>query len=551
MTDQPENEPAAPVASTTFPQDIQSVEETARQRSKTLDCCTSLLHQQPLETSENSSGSRASPSPDCYTNLLHQPSKRSSLPSSRSPRRRRANPPGLIVRGRVFHVRVRVPRRLEQQVGRTHVTRSLRTGVRSEAVRKARIAIADLEQAFLAMEGASVSEVLVADIPAAKPIGRRQATHSVAMTFGDLFRQFHADPAKVRAPKTQMIYDSLLTIVADVWGQDRALSSIDRAACRELLDVLRWLPSNPAKRFPNLTVVQAARMAKKTGLKTVLSAGSINGYMAKLRSLLTFAVNEGWIDRNPAKGLAVIDPVRRRDKRLPFSPEQLGLIFNAPIYRGCEDDEWNFAVAGPNHPRRGRFWVPLIALYSGMRLNEICQLDVADIRTVDGIHCFIITAGPDLPGNDKRLKTAASERLIPIHPVLLKIGLAAFVEERRAKGCRKLFPELPISNTGYYSDAFSKWFTRFLQKAGASRAKTCFHSFRHCYRDALREARVDHQIALALGGWTSGNGTEASETAASYGRGYRVETLFEAIRAIVYPSLDLTHLWMPVPPRPD
>ena len=34
MTDQPEDDPAAPVASTTFSQDIQSVEETALGRSE-------------------------------------------------------------------------------------------------------------------------------------------------------------------------------------------------------------------------------------------------------------------------------------------------------------------------------------------------------------------------------------------------------------------------------------------------------------------------------------------------------------------------------------
>lgn len=128
--DSPAYRPAAdddtpvPVASTIPPQDIQSVEQTALGRSKTPVCYTSLLHQQPLESSENSSGSTASADRDCYTNLLHQPSKRSSSPSSRSSHRRRTNPPHLIVRGRVFHVRVKVPRKAQATVGRTQVWRS-------------------------------------------------------------------------------------------------------------------------------------------------------------------------------------------------------------------------------------------------------------------------------------------------------------------------------------------------------------------------------------------------------------------------------------------
>jgi integrase len=133
-------------------------------------------------------------------------------------------------------------------------------------------------------------------------------------------------------------------------------------------------------------------MAKKQGLHTTLSPGSINGYMAKLRALMTFALNEGWIDRNPASGLSVIDPVRDRDKRLPFSVNQVQRIFNAPLYRGCENDGAGYARPGPNRPRRHRFWIPLIGLYSGMRLNEICQMDVADIQTIEGITCFQVRA---------------------------------------------------------------------------------------------------------------------------------------------------------------
>ena len=119
--------------------------------------------------------------------------------------------------------------------------------------------------------------------------------------------------------------------------------------------MLRWLPTNPIQRFPKLTTIQAAKMAKAKKLTSTLNAASVNGYMTKLRTLFNFAVNEGWIDRNPARGLRVVDPVRRRDKRLPFSNEQLRSIFNAPLYTGCTDDWHGFAQPGPEHPRRGRF----------------------------------------------------------------------------------------------------------------------------------------------------------------------------------------------------
>ncbi|PPQ34618.1 hypothetical protein CH337_22320 [Rhodoblastus acidophilus] len=122
-----------------------------------------------------------------------------------------------------------------------------------------------------------------------------------------------------------------------------------------------------------------------------MSPTTVNGYLNKLSALLHWAENEGYIVKNPARGLRVIDPVRKKDKRQPFSTEQLTRIFNAPLYRGCVDDDAGYATSGKNHPRRGRFWVPLIGLFSGMRLNEICQLDVADVRLIDSIECFVVT----------------------------------------------------------------------------------------------------------------------------------------------------------------
>lgn len=111
-----------------------------------------------------------------------------------------------------------------------------------------------------------------------------------------------------------------------------------------------------------------------------------------------------------------------------------------------------------------------------MRLNEICQLNVEDVRVVDDVHCFIVTTEVENGIADKKLKTANGERLIPVHP------------------------ELTMAKSGYYSDTFSKFFANFLDKAKAKAPRTSFHSFRHNFRDALREARVDREIALALGG---------------------------------------------------
>lgn len=80
------------------------------------------------------------------------------------------------------------------------------------------------------------------------------------------------------------------------------------------------------------------------------------------------------------RGLRLPDEVAKRDKRHPFSDEQLRAIFNAPLYRGCLDGERGYAKPGLERPRNARFWVPLIALHKQLawcRSNTGKQLDCA------------------------------------------------------------------------------------------------------------------------------------------------------------------------------
>jgi integrase len=89
---------------------------------------------------------------------------------------------------------------------------------------------------------------------------------------------------------------------------------------------------------------------------------------------------------------------------------------------------------------------------------------------------------------------------------------------------------------GYYSDPFQKWFGRFLTKANAKKPKTSFHSFRHTFRDALREADISAERVKALGGWAN------TETQEDYGSDLRPSTLYQEIKKVRYEGLDLSHL---------
>ena len=428
-------------------------------------------------------------------------------------------------------------------VGKQEIWRSLGTDSPTVAKRRVLRVAAEIEHEFeLARSriGLTVDRVVLNGIPDYAPVADEGLPST---TLGDLYDAYMNDPTRDWSPTTRMAYQTTKRIVLSILGTDTPVRSITRPQCRDMIEVLRWQPRNASKLFPKLGPVDIAKRAKAEQRTDLINAANINTYLNKLGGVLNWAVKEEMLDRNPARGLRVPDPTARRDKRKPFSAAQLQAIFYAPLYAGCQDDGHGYARPGPNRPRNARFWIPLVGLFCGLRLNEICQLDVADIRVVDEIACFAITASAETGDSDKRLKTSSSERLIPVHPKILALGFLGFVARRRRDGEVKLFAEVGMGATGYRSTTFSQWFRRFTTKAGAKAPKTCFHSFRHVFRDALREARVDRDIAMALGGWSRGgsSGGPASVSDA-YGSGYRVATLFEAINRVRYPDLDLSHL---------
>lgn len=224
--------------------------------------------------------------------------------------------------------------------------------------------------------------------------------------------------------------------------------------------------------------------------------------------------------------------------RIPFEGEHLKALFNTPLYRGCVDDNSHYNKAGNNHPRRHRFWVPLLGLWTGMRLNEICQLFTDDIELVEGIHVIQVRTDKD---GLKKLKTTQSKRTIPIHHALLKMGFMAYVEKMKSQGNTYLFPELPISashtNSGSRSAIFSKWFNNFLVASDIKEDGLCFHSFRHGFRDACRHADMNDEIVEALGGWKN-----SDKVMNTYGKGHKLKKLQEEINKIEFEGLDLSHL---------
>jgi integrase len=459
----------------------------------------------------------------------------------------------VLRRGQQLYYRHTVPVDAQRLLNRLEIWRSLRTDSLSVALRRLPGVVARIEMEIehaRAMAGMPVDAMLIEpsrDDPierptsiAAAPLPAASAPPVASLTLAEAYRSYIDDPTRAWTANTREAYETSRKLAIALIGEATPVSSISRAHCRDMLDVLRFLPANAGKLFPKLSPREAADRACLRGDIKVISAANANSLMSNMSSFLNWAVNEELLARNPARGLRLPDPINKRDKRSPFDREQLHAIFNAPLYRGCVDGGRGYNKAGSQRPRNARFWVPLIALFTGARLGEICQLDTTDIRAVDGVDCIVISLRSLVGSTDKQLKTTVSDRLIPLHPVLIGCGLVHFAETKRKAGEKKLFDDIETGSTGSRPVAFSKWFTRFLGACGAQRPRTSFHSFRHNFRDELRAARIDHDIALLLGGWTTGSSRTAVHE--NYGSGYRVDALNEAVRRLTFEQVDVRHL---------
>ena len=247
------------------------------------------------------------------------------------------------------------------------------------------------------------------------------------------------------------------------------------------------------------------------------------------------------IDRNPCGKIKIPrDKIKKQYRRFAFSDEQLNIIFHAPIFTGCINDLRGYKRPGSGTPRRHRFWVPLIALFSGLRLHEIVQLETVDIKKIDSNYFFSIDDGPYNLEKIMALKNEHAQRLVPVHNELVKIGFLSYLEQIRSEGHQKLFPHFKMKKIGQKSGLFSVWFNDGLLKSLDAKTEfTTFHSFRHNFRDATREAELPPDGITEIGGWSRNQLGPSGH----YGNGLSPKTLAKYMKRVRYPQLDLSHLY--------
>lgn len=271
-----------------------------------------------------------------------------------------------------------------------------------------------------------------------------------------------------------------------------------------------------------------------------LSRSTINAKaLGALSVVMKAAKALGFIQNNPCSDQSL--EIRPGDaiKRKAYSPADLKSIFLCGVF--SNEPQLTKGGGGP-----AALWLPLLALFTGARLEELGQLLVDDVRCGDGVHHFVVTDLPDgedpiYVGPDKSVKTAAGRRRIPIHSELQRLGFLAFVARRRAAGCVRLFPELDYYR-GRCTKNWSRYWARLTDRHVTDRDDKAFHSFRHTFTRKLRHAKVAETTIKALVGHA-----DDGDVTSGYGgddEGFLLELgiLAEAVETIAFPDLDLSRL---------
>ncbi|HBC3896919.1 TPA: site-specific integrase [Vibrio parahaemolyticus] len=322
----------------------------------------------------------------------------------------------------------------------------------------------------------------------------------------DALERFCKYKAEHISPKAVAMLEAKCKIVIGLISKSQ-LRAIRRSDAEEVASLLRNYPTNlkKHKQFNGLSGHDAINLNKDLGLPT-LSDESVKDYCQKMSGFFEWCQLNELTDINPFKAIRFKKTRKDSEAKSAYTHTDLEKIFSS-LTRTKQEHK---------HPYY--LWLPLLAYFTGARLNELCQLYKADVYQVDGTWLLHI----DDRFEGQKLKNLTSRRIVPLHDQLLNLGFIEFVQSVQHE---RIFPELKESRDGF-GTAASKWFGRFKSKLGFGRGHD-FHSFRHTVATQFKRQQISHIVAGELLGHA-----QNSITYDRYGKGLDVNQLKEIINII-------------------
>ncbi|MGY3437482.1 MULTISPECIES: site-specific integrase [unclassified Marinovum] len=186
--------------------------------------------------------------------------------------------------------------------------------------------------------------------------------------------------------------------------------------------------------------------------------------------------------------------------RMPWSEERLSAFLTSPIYTGCSSPHRRWK-RGKQILRDATYWVPLIVLTLGTRIEEILLLKRTDVRMRNGCYCFAIASGSENTG-----KTEDARRVIPLPQLLLDLGFIEWFHALPdAHGVMLFLEAVNRSEKGDVAGAFGKHFRRILERLDLRDFDEDFYAMRKTFSSMLRSADVADGQRQAIAGHKHGS----------------------------------------------
>lgn len=308
-----------------------------------------------------------------------------------------------------------------------------------------------------------------------------------------------------------------LETIFEIIGK-KYVESITYKDCQKVVRSVYNIPKKWKERYKGQKL--SALLSKKND--DAISLSSVKKYLRIFKEFMIFCKNNRYI---PDSFQGDIKITKRKEviSIEAFTKDELKKIFDPMTYPRIMDIKYSY-----------RYWIPLIALYSGMRLNEICQLYLDDIKVSKGVWYFDISD----ERKDQHIKNSQSKRLVPIHSKLLELGIIEYANKVREvkvnnKHQDRLFYQLNYSVKNHYIQAISQWFGRYLKKIGIDSRSKVFHSFRHTVKPYLRDAGISKEYQNLLCGWIGDDEGERT-----YGGNVSIKKLYSELSKLKYPFLN-------------
>ena len=277
--------------------------------------------------------------------------------------------------------------------------------------------------------------------------------------------------------------DDLIEIIGDI-----PILKVTPNNARDFKKIISSLPKyrNQSPRYRGLTIKQILSLDGVEGQEPK----NINKLIYRVRVFFKWLKNNysEYVPQNHFDGLSIQE--KKFDKpRDIFTNKELHKIFDTTPFL-------NNTIRNPHRRNKlASFFVPIVAIHTGMRLEEICQLRLEDVYKEGTVDIIRVTIS-----KETKLKTVTSQIIVPIHENLKRVGFLEYCNYMKKQKKERVFWDLTKSRDGYGRN-IGRYFMEYLRKVGVYEFQSkVFHSLRHSFITNLLQNGVREEVVNGLCG---------------------------------------------------